>query len=181
VITFAVKAALIPFVAVMVLLSFLYSWRLKASVGLGNLTVGVLAGCTVLFGGLVQSDLGGLTYLNSLVVGFVILAIEIAKTLEDREADALAGLVTLAHVLDMRSAQLLMIVTCLVPSTLLVGMAVGLSTWLPLMGLAPLLPLLIAVWAGWPLSNGFPATLRRWIYLSKGLWPVGCLGLALLR
>jgi geranylgeranylglycerol-phosphate geranylgeranyltransferase len=83
------------FAIVLLTLSWAYSWFLKSTVLLGNLTVASLASTAVLYGAVG----GGITSLALLVQAVVLTfsaAFEVVKTARDREGDAAAGVTTVA-------------------------------------------------------------------------------------
>ncbi|MFK4225964.1 UbiA family prenyltransferase [Streptomyces sp. NPDC019890] len=84
------------FAAVLLVLAFAYSYRFKGTVLVGNLIVGVVSCGTLLFG---STASGRMTLSSCLAAGFILLfvvAYEIVKTLQDRDADSAVGLRTLA-------------------------------------------------------------------------------------
>lgn len=79
-------------------LSVLYSYRLKNTVLIGNVAVGVVCAATLLTGAGIGGHPTGPVWVATSTIFLFMLAYEILKTLQDREADTGAGLRTLATV-----------------------------------------------------------------------------------
>lgn len=80
-------------------LSVLYSYRLKDTVLLGNLTVAVVCASTLLTGAVAGGgELTRPVWLATAAILLFMLAYEIVKTVQDADADAAAGLTTVATV-----------------------------------------------------------------------------------
>jgi 4-hydroxybenzoate polyprenyltransferase len=103
------------FVASMIILAYAYSSRFKRIPFIGNISVAVLAGCTVLFGAeMAARELPSPVVLASGVVAMAVFCFETAKTVEDREDDARAGHRTMAHVIPRElHPRLILVVTLL--------------------------------------------------------------------
>lgn len=76
---------------------YVYSWRLKSTVLLGNATVAVVSAASAIFGGVAAGNVGPPLWL-ALVIGTVILAREILKTMADYEGDLAHQVKTVATV-----------------------------------------------------------------------------------
>ncbi|MFD5074262.1 UbiA family prenyltransferase [Streptomyces sp. NPDC058371] len=77
-------------------LAFAYSYRFKDTVFVGNVTVGIVCCGTLVFGSLTSGRLTPSSGVAAAVILLFVVAYEIVKTLQDREADSAAGLRTLA-------------------------------------------------------------------------------------
>jgi len=73
-----------------------YSYCLKSTVLLGNGTVGLLCGTTVIYGGLAAGDLTPQFTAAGALVSLFVFAREVLKTIADRRGDVLAGVDTVA-------------------------------------------------------------------------------------
>jgi geranylgeranylglycerol-phosphate geranylgeranyltransferase len=78
------------------LLSTLYSFRLKSTVLLGNAVIGLLNGSIVVYGALAAGHVALTVWLVALLVFMGTLAQEILYTVRDREGDARAGITTIS-------------------------------------------------------------------------------------
>lgn len=85
-------------------LLFLYSWRLKSTVLLGNATVGLISALSPVFGGVAAGNVYPSLWLATIVfVG--IMGREILKTLADYEGDAYNQVKTISTVWGPRAAR----------------------------------------------------------------------------
>ncbi len=172
--------ALLGFVGLMLLLAFAYSARLKGVPLLGNLAVAVQVGSTIVFGALVAGSPRGVTFAAAGLLLLYSLNLEVAKTLEDRDADGSVGVTTVAHVVPPSwQSPLLLTFTALAAIT---AVACGAALTPPVgywLVLAPLVPLLVFArqWSG---GAGRVAAVGRCLRASKALWCFGLVGLALL-
>ena len=73
-----------------------YSYYLKSTVLLGNGTVGLLCGTTVIYGGLAAGGLTPQATVAGALVSLFVFAREVLKTIADRRGDVLAGVDTVA-------------------------------------------------------------------------------------
>ncbi len=108
-----VLAASINWPAFMIVLGsnvllYLYSWRLKSTVLLGNLVVAVISGLTVIFGG-VAAETGHVrpTLWLAVVIVVVILSREVLKVIVDYEGDLRRDVRTVATVWGKKTASLI--------------------------------------------------------------------------
>jgi geranylgeranylglycerol-phosphate geranylgeranyltransferase len=102
----AVGAGQVLLAAVLLALSWAYSYALKSTVLVGNVVVAVLASTAVLYGA-VGSGVSTLALLVQAVVLSFSLAFEVAKTGVDADGDAREGLTTVATRLGIRVTALL--------------------------------------------------------------------------
>ena len=84
-------------VAVLVV-SWVYSCRLKDSVGFGNVTVALLASAPIVFGAAANGRIGGRAWIAQAVVFLFMVAFEVVKTGRDLSGDRAGGLRTVATV-----------------------------------------------------------------------------------
>jgi geranylgeranylglycerol-phosphate geranylgeranyltransferase len=86
------------------LILYLYSWRLKSTVLLGNLTVAITSAVTVVFGGVAAGNVRPTLWL-AIIIGTAILAREVLKTIADYEGDLRQQVRTVATVWGKRGAR----------------------------------------------------------------------------
>jgi 4-hydroxybenzoate polyprenyltransferase len=173
---------LMPFIACVLVLSTLYTVRLKGMPFIGNLSVGLLAGSTFLFGASGRGRPTRATVVGSVLITVAFLCFELAKTIEDADADAAVGLTTAAHVLSPRGQRWAILtvgtVYCCVVIALGVAYESADSYWFVIL---PVLPLLgYAVAAGRPAPRAGPP-IQPFIRASKLLWCLGLVGLLSVR
>ncbi len=87
------------------LLLFLYSWRLKSTVLLGNVTVAFISALSAIFGGIAAGNVGPSIWL-AIIIATAILGREILKTLADYEGDLRQKCRTISTVWGRRSARI---------------------------------------------------------------------------
>jgi geranylgeranylglycerol-phosphate geranylgeranyltransferase len=170
--------------AVLLLLAFAYSYQFKDSVLVGNLVVGVVSCGTLLFGSVAS---GRVTLSSGVAAGVILLfviAYEIVKTLQDRDADHAVGLRTLAtkHGAGVSVAAYTAVAASLCVAALAVGPLVSSE---PLLYLAAVIPCLISpvcscayILRAWP--NQDRSTARSLLILRLAWFP-GLLSLTLLK
>lgn len=172
---------LLGFVGLMLVLAFAYSARLKRVPLVGNLAVAVQVGSTILFGALVAGSPRGVTFAAAGLLLLYSLSLEVAKTLEDREADGAVGVITVAHVVPPSWQSPLLVAFTAMAATAAIAYGAILTPpvgyWLVL---APLVPLLVFArrWSGG--TAGRVAAVGPCLRASKALWCLGLVGLALL-
>lgn len=177
----ALSASLGPwylvFAVTMLGIAVLYSWRLKRTALLGNVTVAFQSSCVVLFGAAVAREHGATAWMAALVVFMGMLIFEVVKDLEDQTGDAQAGIHTVAHALGHSGQRRLLLVLLAVSALVVAGIGIAQSApqlyWVTLL---PLVPLgLLAV------RMPVPARYYLYIYTSKFLWLISLIGLWTLR
>lgn len=94
------------------LLLYLYSWRLKSTVLLGNLTVAITSGMTVIFGGMAAGHARPTLWL-AIIIATAILAREVLKTIADYEGDLRQQVRTVATVWGKRGARVVFYIATL--------------------------------------------------------------------
>lgn len=79
----------------MVVMAFLYSWKLKKSFLIGNIIISLMTALTFFYGTLLNGKIGH-AWIPALIVLFFMFAREILKTVEDIPGDARVGARTIA-------------------------------------------------------------------------------------
>jgi len=93
-------------VALMVsLILFLYSWKLKSTVLMGNATVAAISALSVVFGGIAAGNVWP-TLLLAVIVAVAILGREVLKTLADYEGDMKERVRTISTAWGRRPARI---------------------------------------------------------------------------
>jgi 4-hydroxybenzoate polyprenyltransferase len=169
---------LLPFIVAVLLLATLYSVRLKGVPFAGNLSVGVLAGSTFLFGAMARGHPTNATLVGTILITAAFVCFELAKTIEDADADAAVGLTTAAHVLGPAGQRWAILSLAFAYLAAVIGLGVAyrpaLAYWLVI---APVLPLMVySSVAARPASQA-RHPIQPFIRVSKALWCVGLLGL----
>jgi geranylgeranylglycerol-phosphate geranylgeranyltransferase len=104
-------------------LGFAYSYRLKATVLIGNGTIALLNAVVPVFGGLASGIISEPVWMASGLTFFYVLAQEVLFTIEDETADKKAGLLTTATQLGKSAA------LSLYKALMLIFIIVALSIW----------------------------------------------------
>jgi geranylgeranylglycerol-phosphate geranylgeranyltransferase len=168
----------LPFVVAMAAVAALYSPFLKRVPLLGNAVFAAQCGAILVFGARAAGDVHRSTVAAALLVAVGILCVEVAKTVEDDDADRAVGTRTVAHLVAV------------IHQPRLVGgfaaayVAVWALIWptahspvLFALAAAPALPLL--AFAALPPGRRLPsARVARFVVVSKCLWPLALLALA---
>ena len=102
------------------LLLYLYSWRLKSTVLMGNVTVAAISAMSAIFGGVAAGNVRPTLWL-ALIITVGIMGREVLKTLADYEGDSSHQCQTVATVWGRRAARIIFYV--LAAATLIVMMA----------------------------------------------------------
>jgi geranylgeranylglycerol-phosphate geranylgeranyltransferase len=165
------------FVAAMGAVAALYSPFLKRVPLLGNLTVAGQCGATLLFGAGAAGAVSRATVGAALLVAVGMLCVEVAKTVEDHDADRRVGTRTVAHLVGAVHQPGL--VGALAASYLVVWAVLWPAAHRPMLfalAAAPIIPLL--AFAVLP-AGASPATARvpRYLAASKWLWPLALVAL----
>ncbi|HZD11461.1 MAG TPA: geranylgeranylglycerol-phosphate geranylgeranyltransferase [Candidatus Binatia bacterium] len=108
-------AAFINLWSFLIVLSFsiilyVYSWKLKSTVLMGNLTVAVTSAMTVIFGGTAAGNVRPTLWL-AVIITTAILGREVLKTIADYEGDLRQQVNTIATVWGKRTARIFFYVT----------------------------------------------------------------------
>lgn len=89
---------------------YIYSWKLKSTVLMGNLTVAVTSAMTVIFGGTAAGNVRPTLWL-AVIITTAILGREVLKTIADYEGDLRQQVNTIATVWGKRTARIVFYVT----------------------------------------------------------------------
>jgi len=89
---------------------YVYSWKLKSTVLMGNLTVAVTSAMTVIFGGTAAGNVRPTLWL-AVIITTAILGREVLKTIADYEGDLRQQVNTIATVWGKRTARVFFYVT----------------------------------------------------------------------
>ena len=166
---------------VMLGLAHAYSARLKRIPLLGNLSVALQVGSTIFFGALCAGHPTAVTVDASVVVAMHSLTLEVAKTVEDKDADGAVGMTTLAHVVDRTKQGALVLVLAVLSGAAAIAFGVVRDAppgyWLVLAPLVPLIWLSLR-WQAEP--TDLPAPIAVFLRASKALWCLALLGLTML-
>ncbi|MBE2224359.1 MAG: geranylgeranylglycerol-phosphate geranylgeranyltransferase [Anaerolineae bacterium] len=94
------------------ILLFLYSWKLKSTVLLGNFTVAFISALSVMFGGVAAGNIRPTIWL-AVIIFVAILGREILKTLADYDGDLRQKCRTISTVWGRRSARIIFYILAL--------------------------------------------------------------------
>ncbi len=97
-------------VLVFSIILYIYSWKLKSTVLMGNLTVAVTSAMTVIFGGTAAGNVRPTLWL-AVIITTAILGREVLKTIADYEGDLRQQVNTIATVWGKRTARIFFYVT----------------------------------------------------------------------
>ncbi len=89
---------------------YIYSWKLKSTVLMGNLTVAITSAMTVIFGGTAAGNVQPTLWL-AVIIATAILGREVLKTIADYEGDLRQQVNTIATVWGKRTARVFFYVT----------------------------------------------------------------------
>lgn len=92
------------------ILLYIYSWKLKSTVLVGNLTVAITTAMTVIYGGVAAGNARP-TVILALIICVAILGREVLKTIADYEGDLLFECRTIATVWGKRPARVVFFLT----------------------------------------------------------------------
>ncbi|MEA2686359.1 MAG: geranylgeranylglycerol-phosphate geranylgeranyltransferase [Actinomycetota bacterium] len=164
----------LPFVAAMCVVAALYSPHLKRTPLLGNAVFAAQCGATLVFGAHAAGGVGRATMAAAVLVAVGILSVEVAKTVEDHDADRRVGTRTIAHLVAVVHHRRL--VGGFAAAYLVGWWVLWLTARDPLLfslAAAPVVPLLAFALLD-PGPSGEPPAARvpRFIVASKCLWPL---------
>ena len=178
----AVPLGRVPFLIAVVMLglAYAYSARLKRIPLLGNVSVAVQVGSTILFGALSAGDPTVVTMVASVLVAMYALTLEVAKTVEDQDADGAVGMTTLAHVVDRPKQGALLLLLAVLSGMAAIAFGVVRDAppgyWLVLTPLVPLIWLSLR----WPAEKtDLSPPIAGFLRASKALWCLALLGLTM--
>jgi geranylgeranylglycerol-phosphate geranylgeranyltransferase len=150
--------------------AFAYSWRLKRVPIWGHVLVALQTGLVLLGGTLAahsRHPVPPMIIYGAAMVACGVLALEIAKTFPDREADAAVGITTVAHRLSPSSGRALFAFLMSAYAVLAVLTSRGLESWMATLALyLPMVPYAIVI------KSPQVASYLRSARMSKALWPV---------
>jgi geranylgeranylglycerol-phosphate geranylgeranyltransferase len=162
-------------------MAFLYSWKFKKSLIIGNAIVSLMTALTFLYGSLVFGKIGH-AWIPALIVLIFMFAREILKTVEDIQGDARVGARNIAIVWGQSRALhtftvLAIIVALIVPIPWIVRdvSTIYLLLTLPFVSIALILVIILV--------NNQPSdeVIKRSLFITKGSWVIWvvamCLGL----
>jgi geranylgeranylglycerol-phosphate geranylgeranyltransferase len=172
----------VPWVAVLLTVAFLYSYRAKNTILLGNAIVALCASSPVLFGALIAGRLAALAWIGTALSFTFMLAYETLKTIADRDTDAASGIRTFAATAGLRPAVLLLrsVVTVL---TVAAAAAAGACPHPFVYLLALLLAFALPAWSAIAVLGLHPRgkAIRGAVLLMRLAWFLGIIALWLLR
>ncbi len=88
-----------------VVVLYIYSWKLKSTVLLGNATVAISAGSSAIFGGVAAGNVQP-SLILAMIIGTAVMGREVLKTLADYDGDLLQHCKTVATVWGKRRARI---------------------------------------------------------------------------
>jgi 4-hydroxybenzoate polyprenyltransferase len=173
---------LVAGMAVLLVISFLYSAFWKGTVIVGNVVVAACASSPLVFGAAATNQIAAPVLLATLLSFEFMFSYEVLKTSADRVGDAAAGLRTLATTTGFRSSQRMFLVVC-GALTATVFSAVSVSGH-PIIYLAVAVPLLATpVWyVAYRLHRGHPEMdIWNLMRVMRRTWLLGTFALLALR
>lgn len=172
----------VPWVAILLTVAFLYSYRAKNTVLLGNCIVAMCASSPVLFGALIAGRLAALAWIGAALSFIFMLAYETLKTIADLDMDAASGIRTFASTAGLRPAVLLLrgIVTVLTAAAAAAAVACPHPV---LYLLALLITFALPAWSAIGVLGLSPdvKAIRGAVLLMRLAWFLGIIALWLLR
>ncbi len=101
------------------ILLYLYSWKLKCTVLIGNAAVAIIIGLCFIFGGVAAGNIDP-TLLLAVTVFFAMLGREILKTMADYKGDLLQNCRTIAVVWGKKTARVFVFIFLIISTALMV-------------------------------------------------------------
>ncbi len=102
------------------ILLYLYSWKLKCTVLLGNIAVAAIIGLCFIFGGVAAGNVGP-TQPLAVIVFFAMMGREILKTMADYKGDLKLGCRTIAVVWGKKTARVFVITFLAISAVLMIA------------------------------------------------------------
>jgi geranylgeranylglycerol-phosphate geranylgeranyltransferase len=167
---------------ILLALAFLYSYRVKNTVLLGNAVVGLCASSPILFGAFIAGRAGYLAWMGAGLSFTFMLAYETLKTIADRDADKAGGIRTFATEAGVRAAVLLL--RSLITLLTVVAAATSAASPHPLIYLvAVLVTFVFPAWSAITVlgSSPGPREISASVFLMRSAWFLGIIALWLLR
>jgi geranylgeranylglycerol-phosphate geranylgeranyltransferase len=172
----------VPWVLALLTVAFLYSYRAKNTMLLGNIIVALCASSPVLFGALVVGRLVALVWIGAGISFTFMLAYETLKTIADLETDAASGIRTFAARVGLRPAVLLLrgLITLL---TVVAAAAAAVCPHPAVYLLALLVTFALPAWSAIVMLGRSPRgkQIRGAVFLMRLAWFLGIVALLLLR
>jgi geranylgeranylglycerol-phosphate geranylgeranyltransferase len=167
---------------VLLALAFLYSYRAKNTVLLGNGIVALCASSPILFGAIIAGRPGSLAWIGTGLSFAFMLAYETLKTIADRESDAASGVHTFATRAGARMAVLLFR-SLIALLTVAAGAASAASAQPFPYLLAVLVTFVLPTWSAIVVLGSSPGekAIRASVALMRSAWFLGIIALWLLR
>jgi 4-hydroxybenzoate polyprenyltransferase len=167
---------------ILLALAFLYSYRVKNTVLLGNAVVGLCASSPILFGALIAGWAGYLAWMGAGLSFTFMLAYETLKTIADRDADKAGGIRTFATETGVRAAVLLLrsLITLL---TVVAAVASAASPHPVIYLVAVLVTFVFPAWSAMTVLGSSPGRreISASVFLMRSAWFLGIIALWLLR
>jgi geranylgeranylglycerol-phosphate geranylgeranyltransferase len=167
---------------VLLALAFVYSYRAKNTVLLGNAVVALCASSPILLGAIIAGRPDSVAWIGTGLSFTFMLGYETLKTIADRDSDAASGVHTFASQFGVRAAVLLFRAL----TTLLTLAACAASTASPdpvTYLLAVVVTFVLPAWSAIVVLGKLPDenAIRRSIFLMRSAWFLGIIALWLLR
>ena len=169
-------------VIVLLALAFIYSYRGKNTVLLGNAIVALCASSPILFGSIIAGRPGSLAWIAAGLSFTFMLAYETLKTIADHDSDAAGGVHTFATQAGVRAAVLLL--RLLISLLTLAACAASAASPHPVTYLlAVLVTSVLPAWAAIVALGSSPSekAIRASVFLMRSAWFLGIIALWLLR
>jgi len=167
---------------VLLALAFLYSYRAKNTVLLGNGIVALCASSPILFGSIIVGRPSSLAWIGTGLSFTFMLAYETLKTIADRDSDAASGVHTFATQAGARAAVLLF--KGLIALLTIAAWAASAASPHPVTYfLAILVTFVLPTWSAIAVLGSSPGekAIRASVFLMRSAWFLGIIALWLLR
>jgi geranylgeranylglycerol-phosphate geranylgeranyltransferase len=172
----------ILWIIVLLALAFMYSYRAKNTVLLGNAVVALCASSPILFGAIITGRPGSLAWIGAGLSFTFMLAYETLKTIADHDSDAASGVHTFATQAGVRAAVLLL--RLLISLLTLAACAASVASPHPVTYLlAVLVTSVLPAWVAIVALGSSPneKAIRASVFLMRSAWFLGIIALWLLR
>lgn len=162
--------------------AFLYSYRAKNTVLLGNVIVALCASSPILFGSIIVGRTSSVAWIGTGLSFTFMLAYETLKTIVDRDSDAASGVHTFAARAGVRAA-ILLLRTLIALLTLAACAASAASPHPVIYLLAVLVTFAFPAWYAIAMLGDSPGEkeIRTAVFLMRSSWFLGIIALWLLR
>jgi geranylgeranylglycerol-phosphate geranylgeranyltransferase len=172
----------VPWVIVLLTVAFLYSYRAKNTMLLGNAVVALCASSPVFFGALIAGRVAAVIWIGAGISFMFMLTYETLKTIADLDTDAASGIRTFASRVGLRPAVLLL--RGLVTLLTLAAATAAVSCPHPVVYLLALLvTFALPAWSAIVVLGRLPGrkAIRSAVLLMRLAWFLGIVALWLLR